>query len=145
MISTEHKKRLYNSLSSLMTKYDMFYTNYQYSTNHFKSEEEYKTIQQALSVEIQLEENVAKENLIKYFKENFPILKVILYDSRMICLTKTQHRIGNVLIAGIPANENELNIVKRQFNEDTDLTMDITRWESLDEESQNKLKEYFKL
>lgn len=145
MISTVLKKRLITSLMSLTTKYDMFYTNHQYKNMHFKSEEEYKSVQLALSSELQIEENIAKDILIQYFRENFPNVQFVLYDSRTICMTNIRHRIGRILLKGLGENQNEINEVKQTFNADTDLTVEVSRWEDLDEESQKQLTEYFKL
>jgi hypothetical protein len=144
MIKTSDKKRLTESISSLMNKYDMFFTNHQYKSSHFKSQEEYTSIQKSLSREIQFEENLIRDILKRYFSENFENLEFVLYDSRTICITKIFHKIGDVLIKGIPEDENEIIKIKNKFNMDTDLTISITRWESLDEESRTKLMEYLK-
>lgn len=142
MIDESLKRKFKSSANSLMNKYDMFFTNQQYSSQHFQTENEYITIQKALATEIQIEENIMKEFLIKYLKLNFPNLKLVCYDSRPICLTDICHRIGGILIKGLNENENEINSIKESFKNDTDMTVLITRWESLDEETKTKLSEF---
>ncbi len=143
MISESLKRRLLNSANSLKNKYDMFYTNHQYKNKSFKSEEEYDSIQKTLSMEIQSEENSIRDLLKKYFNENYPTLKFKLYDSRAICITKNQHQLGSILIEGIPEIENEINLIKESFKNDTDLTILITRWESLPDDVKEKLTNFF--
>ena len=145
MINESLKRRLQASATSLRNKYDMFYTNHQYKNKSFKSEEEYNSVQKMLSVEIQAEESSIKELLKKYFNENYPNLKFKLYDSRSICISQIQHQLGSILIEGIPEIENEINLIKDSFKNDTDMTILLTRWESLPDDVIEKLTNYFKL
>lgn len=144
MISNQLKRRLINSASSLMNKYDMFFTNRQYSKIHFRTEEEYISIQKSLATEIQLEENTTKDCLIKYFDQNFPKLKLIFFDSRPICLSEKHHKLGKCLFQNISNNINEQNEIKRTFQNDTDFTLDIDRFEDLSQEEQQKIMEFYK-
>lgn len=144
MIDEKTKKRLNLSVSSLMNKYDMFFTNRQYVNDHFKTEEEYISIQKSLAKEIQIEEATTREIIKKYLVTNFPEVELILYDSRSICITEIYHRVGSILIKGLPENENEVKKIEKQFSIDTDLTISISRWENLNKETQNKIMEYLK-
>lgn len=144
MIDEKTKKRLNLSVTSLMNKYDMFFTNRQYASEHFQTEEEYISIQKSLAKEIQIEEATTREILKKYLNANFPEIELVLYDSRSICITEIYHRVGSILVKGLPENENEIQRIEKEFSIDTDLTISISRWESLNEETQNKLMEYLK-
>lgn len=144
MITEQLKRRMINSASSLMNKYDMFYTNRQYATMHFKTEEEYKTTQKSLATEIQLEENITRDCLEKYFSQNFPKVKLLLFDSRPICLNDRNHRLGVCLFQNLSNDENDKNEILRMFKNDTDMTILVNRFEELDDESQKKIMEYLK-
>lgn len=144
MIDEKTKKRLNLSVTSLMNKYDMFFTNRQYASEHFQTEEEFVSIQKSLAKEIQIEEATTREIIKKYFKENFPEIEIMVYDSRSICITEIYHRVGAVLIKGLPENENKIQKIEKEFSIDTDLTISISRWEDLNEETQNKLMEFLK-
>lgn len=145
MIDEALKRKIKSSANSLMNKYDMFFTNQQYSSQHFQTEEEFITVQKALATEIQIEENIMKEHIMRYFKANFPELKIICYDSRYICISNINHRVGSILVKNLRENENEINSIKESFKNDTDLTILVTRWESLDEETKSKLSEFYHL
>lgn len=142
MIDYQLKLKIKDIAQSLITKYDMFYTNRHYKTRHFKSIDEYESIQKSLAFEIQMEESMLKELLIKYFKENCPLLNIKLYDSRTICLTKMIHNIGKILIDDIGGSDT-IESIRQMFKDDTDFVIDITSLSELDEETRLKLKETF--
>lgn len=142
MINEQLKRRLYNSATSLINKYDMFLTNKQYSSQHFKSEDEYVSIQKALAAEIQLEETTCKNHIIKYFAENFPSVTVVLFDSRPICLSDSNHRLGKILVKGVKDDLYGIKEINKAFINDTDMSLIIDKWEDLDSESQQKLTEF---
>ena len=137
MINIKKIKQLKNSAESLAVKYDMFYSNRMYKNTHFKTEDEYIIIQKNLSTEIEIEENNVKNILSEWFKINCENIKFLAFDSRFICINKDHHRIGKVLVKGC----NDESVVKNlteTFNNDTDFTIIIEKYEDLPEELQKK-------
>lgn len=134
-MSVDQKKLKYfkRSIESLLIKYDMFFSNKQYKNVHFKSEKEYETIQKNLSSEIEMEETNAKNFLKEWIEQNFKNIKFIAYDSRFICINKLNHRIGRILLKNVK-DENEKNLIKQRFNEETEFDVIIDLFEELTED-----------
>lgn len=130
-------KYLKKSIDSLSIKYDMFFSNRMYKNVHFKTTEEYELIQKNLSTEIEMEETNVKNFLKEWVEKNFKNIEFIAYDSRFICINKSTHRIGKILLKNI-SDENESSLIKKRFNDDTDFEVVIDLFEELPEEVKKK-------
>ena len=81
---------------------------------------------------------MVSQTLENIFKEFFPNLEFIAYDSRLLYFNRAQSRIGLILVKGME-DEDEAKI-KKFFKENFLMEILINRFEDLPEKLQKKFK-----
>ena len=116
MAIISEKTRLQDLIRSMSILYDKFLTNRQYKDKQFKdNEQEYMKNQKALADDIKFQEGLVSQTLSFIFKEYFPNLEFLAYDSRLLYFNRSESRIGLILVKGM-IEQDEDNI-KRFFKE----------------------------
>ena len=140
MAIISEKTRLQDLIRSMSILYDKFLTNRQYKDKQFKdNEQEYIKNQKALANEIKFQEGLVSQTLSFIFKEYFPNLEFLAYDSRLLYFNRSESRIGLILVSGIKNDEDENNI-KKFFRENFMMEILVNKFEDLPEEIQKKFK-----
>ena len=139
MAIISEKTRLQDLVRSMSILYDKFLTNRQYKDKQFKDDEkEYMKNQQALANDIKFQEDLVSRTISTLFKEFFPKLEFIAYDSRLLYFNRAQSRLGLILVKGI--NEDDEMNIKKFFRENFLMEILINKFEDLTEDLQKKFK-----
>ena len=139
MAIISEKTRLQDLIRSMSILYDKFLTNKQYKDKQFKDNEaEYMKNQQALANDIKFQEDLVSRTLSTLFKEYFPKLNFIAYDSRLLYFNRSQSRLGLILVESM--SEEDENKIKNFFKENFLMEILINKFEDLPEELQKKFK-----
>lgn len=139
MAIISEKTKLQDLIRSMSIFYDKFLTNKQYREKQFKDNDaEYMKNQNALAEDIKFQEGLVSKTLENIFKEFFPNLEFIAYDSRLLYFNRAQSRIGLILVKGMK-EEDEARI-KKFFKENFLMEILINRFEDLPEKLQKKFK-----
>ena len=133
------KTRIQDLIRSMSILYDKFLTNRQYKDRQFKdNEEEYMKNQQALANDIKFQEDLVSRSIQTIFKENFPKIEFIAYDSRLLYFNRAKSRIGMILVKG--ADDEDKIAIQKFFQENYLTEILIDKFEDLPEEIQKKFK-----
>ena len=139
MAIISEKTKLQDLIRSMSIFYDKFLTNKQYREKQFKDNDaEYMKNQNALAEDIKFQEGLVSKTLENIFKEFFPNLEFIAYDSRLLYFNRAQSRIGLILVKGME-EEDEAKI-KRFFKENFLMEILVNKFEDLPEKLQKKFK-----
>lgn len=133
------KTRIQDLIRSMSILYDKFLTNRQYKDRQFKDDEEsYMKNQEALANDIKFQEDLVSRSIQTIFKENFPRIEFIAYDSRLLYFNRAKSRIGVILIKN--ATDEDKVAIENFFKENYLTEILINKFEDLPEELQKKFK-----
>ena len=133
------KTKIQDLIRSMSILYDRFLTNRQYKEKQFKdNEQEYIKNQKALADDIKFQEGLVSQTLSFIFKQYFPNLEFLAYDSRLLYFNRSESRIGLILVKGM--NEQDEDNIKRFFKENFMMEILVNKFEDLPEELQKKFK-----
>lgn len=133
------KTKIQDLIRSMSILYDRFLTNRQYKEKQFKdNEQEYIKNQKALADDIKFQEGLVSQTLSFIFKEYFPNLEFLAYDSRLLYFNRSESRIGLILVKGM--NKQDEDNIKRFFKENFMMEILVNKFEDLPEELQKKFK-----
>ena len=139
MAIISEKTRIQDLIRSMSILYDKFLTNKQYREKQFKDNDaEYMKNQNALAEDIKFQEGLVSQTIATLFKEYFPNLEFIAYDSRLLYFNRSQSRIGLILVKGM--GEEDEAIIKKFFRENFMMEILVDKFENLSEKLQEKFK-----